>query len=174
MTNQVQYREMLPAEFAALETLYPAAFPDEDLLPVLRALGEEESGVISLVGAINGEIVAHVAFTICGVEGKQARVALLAPLAVAPDRQRQGIGGAIVRAGFGHLEKAGISRVQVLGDPAYYGRFGFEADDDIEPPYPLPKEWQGAWQTLNLGIGEAGVSGKLSVPKPWQDESMWS
>jgi hypothetical protein len=43
-----------------------------------------------------------------------------------------------------------VGKVLVLGDPAYYGRFGFAKETAIQPPYPLPEAWDGAWQSLVL------------------------
>ncbi|HBF99463.1 MAG TPA: N-acetyltransferase, partial [Alphaproteobacteria bacterium] len=78
---------------ATLETLYPAAFPDEDLLPLVRALlAEPGSLVLSLVASVGQTLVGHILLTLCGVQGCDAKVALLGPLAVAPDYQQAGVG----------------------------------------------------------------------------------
>ena len=58
----------------------------------------------------------------------------LAPLAVAPACQKQGIGAALVRQGFTELQALGARGCVVLGDPAYYGRFGFKADPALACP----------------------------------------
>ncbi|MHA1189117.1 MAG: GNAT family N-acetyltransferase, partial [Alphaproteobacteria bacterium] len=64
--------------------------------------------------------------------------------------------------------------VYVLGDPAYYRRLGFESEDSVKPPYPLPEEWRGAWQSLGLGAGKPPLRGKLSVPQPWRQRALWA
>ncbi len=174
MVDKLEIREALATDTGSIEELYPQAFPDEDLLPVVRELQGEASGVISLVGLIDGAVVAHVMFTTCCIAETDDKVALLAPLAVSPAWQRQGIGDTIVRAGMGYVEAAGMSRVYVLGDPAYYRRFGFEPEFDVAPPYPLPEEWRGAWQSLDVGGEKSPVSGKLSVPKPWRQQALWA
>ena len=173
MTDALEIRESLPGDTAALESLYPDAFPDEDLLPLLRALLKEEASVLSLVAIMDQAVVGHAVFTLCRVDGNTDKVALLGPLAVASQRQRGGIGSALVRAGFERLRRDGVARVYVLGDPAYYSRFGFEADEDVSPPYALPMEWRGAWQSLSLGDGLSPLSGKLSVPPPWRQPALW-
>ena len=72
------------------------------------------------------------------------------------------------------LEKNGPRHVYVLGDPAYYGRFGFRAESDVAPPYPLPAEWRGAWQSLTLGRDTPTLQGSLRVPPPWRRPELWA
>ena len=174
MTDKIDIRESLPTDVSAIESLYPDAFPDEDLLPLVRDLLSAGSDVISLVAVADKALVGHVVFTACGIVGRTEKVALLGPLAVAPARQRQGIGKAMVRAGLQRLEAAGASQVYVLGDPAYYGRFGFGPDDGVGPPYRLPEEWRSAWQSLSLRGSMPSLSGQLSVPQPWRRQDLWA
>ena len=174
MIDKTEIRESLPNDVTSIEELYPNAFPDEDLLPLVRELLKEESLVLSFVGTSDRALVGHVMFTTCGIAGSTCKVALLGPLAVAPGRQRQGIGSALLRAGLRRLENAGTTQVYVLGDPAYYGRFGFESDHGVSPPYPLPKEWQGAWQSLGLRDNGPPLHGKLSVPQSWRRPDLWA
>lgn len=161
-------------DFAALERLYPRAFPDEDLLPLLRDLLNGQAPVLSLVAEQGGQIVGHVAFTECGVEGQPGQVAMLAPLAVAPEVQRTGIGSALVREGLHRVTEQGAVRALVLGDPAYYGRFGFQAETGIAPPYTLPDEWVAAWQGLVLDPDSPALHGVLDVPQAWKCPGLWS
>jgi putative acetyltransferase len=174
MSEMIEIRESLPSDLASIEKLYPDAFPDEDLLPLVRELLREAPIVLSLVGIIDTSLVGHVIFTTCGVAPGTDRVALLGPLAVARAWQRQGIGSAIVRAGLQRLESSGVIQVYVLGDPAYYGRLGFVPEAGVVPPYPLPAEWRGAWQTKSLHRAELPLRGKLSVPRPWRQPNLWA
>jgi putative acetyltransferase len=96
---KLQIRESAPSDDAAIESLYPEAFPDEDLIPLVRDLLQDAVVAISLVGTLDSQIVAHGIFTKCGVVGSGVKATLLGPLAVAPAWQKQGIGTAIVRAG---------------------------------------------------------------------------
>ena len=174
MTDSVDIREARPTDAPAIEALYPRTFPDEDLLPLVRDLENERTGVISLVALSGNALVAHVAFTTCGIDRSADSVALLAPLAVAPDRQRQGVGSALVRDGLRRLKDAGMTHVFTLGDPAYYSRFGFKPDNDVAPPYPLPEEWRSAWQSLNLSDDRPPQRGTLSVPPAWRRKELWA
>ena len=174
MGDDMEIREAGSADLAALERLYPAAFPDEDLLPLVRDLAGAGEGVLSLVALADGEIVGHVGFTRCAVAGRTERIELLAPLAVAPARQRQGIGGALIRAGLERLRAGGGSLVLVAGDPAYYGRLGFVPNERIAPPYPLPEAWRGAWRSLRLRDVDPPPAGVLQVPPFWMRPALWA
>ena len=174
MPAALEIRDSSLADLPAIESLYPEAFPDEDLLPFVRDLLVDESVTTSLVGVIDSRIVGNVIFTLCGVEGGQADISLLAPLAVTPSRHGQGIGSELVRAGLQRLQDNGVSAVCVLGDPAFYGRLGFRRSTSIQPPYRLPAEYDGAWQSQDLGEAGPARSGVLTVPRQWQQRSLWS
>ena len=174
MIDEIEIRESLPSDVASIEKFYPDAFPDEDLLPLVRELLREGAFVLSLVGIVDRARVGHVIFTTCRIAGGTDNVALLGPLAVAPACQRRGIGNALVREGLQRLKNAGVVQVYVLGDPAYYERLGFEPEAGVTPPYPLPDEWRGAWQSVSLQNAEQPPHGKLCVPQPWRQPALWS
>ena len=152
----------------AVERICREAFPEEDLVPLVRALA---SCATTLVGVAGADVVGFVVLTRCGVNGVD--VALLGPLAVAPARQRRGVGDALVREALAALESEGVPAVCVLGDPRYYARLGFRPETDIAPPFELPSEWDGAWQSRRTGRGHGVPAGKLSVPEPWNDPTLW-
>lgn len=170
---EIEIRESKPPDLALIESLYNEAFPREDLLPLVRALLSEGGSVFSLVAMRDAALVGHGAFTKCSMDGGSARFALLGPLAVSPGEQQRGIGSAIVRAGLKRLERDGVALVVVLGDPAYYGRFGFAPETQVAPPYALPQEWRGAWQSLSLGVAAPPAAGTLCVPPPWREPALW-
>ena len=173
MIDRIDIRKNLPTDIAALKGLYLKAFPDEDLSPLLRELLNEKDGVLSLIAVSGSTLVGHVIFTMCSLDGRSQNIALLGPLAVSPKVQQQGIGSALVKAGFERVKSEGIEQVNVLGDPAYYSRFGFKADGDVLPPYKLPAEWETAWQLVSLNDGSPDLAGKLSVPAPWRQPHLW-
>lgn len=166
-------RPSTPEEVAEIVGIYPAIFPEEDLQPLVRDLLDEDEAVLSLVAVAGDEIIGHVVLTLCTIDDSADHVGLLGPLGVLPDRQGQGIGRALIQAGFEAMKQRGITKVCVLGDPDFYGRYGFEAEKDIEPPYDLPAEWDGAWQSVTLDDNAAPVRGILTPPKPWQKQALW-
>lgn len=118
------------ADHAAVARCVQEAFGGEDevrLIEGLRAAGD----VLVEQVAVDGEaVVGHVLFSTLGVEvdGTPVRAAALAPLAVRLDRQRLGIGALLVEAGLAACRDIGIEAVIVVGDPGYYGRFGFASE----------------------------------------------
>ncbi|GAB4564566.1 MAG: N-acetyltransferase [Haliangiales bacterium] len=119
--------ESSPADIAQITDVTDAAFgqPQEgQLINALRAAG---AVTLSLVAVEGDRIVGHVLFSPVVVRDGERRFDAigLAPIAVAPDRQRAGVGSQLVRAGLERLRAAGHEAVFVLGHPAYYPRFGF-------------------------------------------------
>jgi len=170
----IEIRVATAADLPALEALYRASFPEEDLVPLVRRLQQERDGVLSLVAVHRDEVVGNVIFTKCSVVPGGAAVALLAPLCAAPTFQKQGVGSRLVRAGLDRMADWQAVQVLVLGDPGYYGRFGFVPGCAIAPPYALPEEWASAWQSLDLKAEKAPRTGRLQVPPSWQDKALWS
>ncbi|MFK8079072.1 MAG: GNAT family N-acetyltransferase [Granulosicoccus sp.] len=156
----------------AIERLYRLAFPDENLVPLVLDLLNAPDIILSIVAPSSSEIAGHGVFTLCQVDGNDVRVSLLGPLAVSPDFQRQGIGSAIVHSGVSQLRQSGVDVILLLGDPSYYQRFGFEVEQQITPPFELPEEYSGAWQSYWL-TDAGNASGKLIVPEQWNRPSLW-
>ena len=94
---------------------------------------------VSLVAEEGGRIVGHILFTPAVIEGDGCRVtgAGLAPLAVVPEYQRQGVGSALVEVGLEEMKRAGQPFVVLVGHPGYYPRFGFvrASQYGIRPEY---------------------------------------
>lgn len=175
MASSHTIRTTQTAEHAQILALYPEAFPDEDLTAVVTRLLEGSADVLSLATFDGDGLIAHVLFTLIAGEDEPARPAgaLLAPLGVLPGHQGQGVGSALVKAGLQRLETMGVAQVFVLGDPNYYGRFGFAAEQSVSPPYPLPAEWTGAWQSLTLADRAPMTPGPCRLPEAWMDPALW-
>jgi putative acetyltransferase len=119
-----------PKDDEAIRALVAAAFggPNEvALIDALRSAGDMVSELVAQDG--NGTVVGHVAFSRLEVANaaQKLRATALAPLAVAPARQSQGVGSTLVRDAVGRLRDRGHDLIVVLGHPGYYARFGFSA-----------------------------------------------
>lgn len=163
-------RDESVADHAHIRGVHDQAFkgPGEgQLVDALRAGGFAR---VSLVAQDEERIVGHVLFsdlTIATESGTRSALAL-APLAVAValDRQREGIGSALVNAGLRTSRERGHAIVVVLGHPDYYPRFGFEASAAA----PLRCIYSGpSLMALELVRGAPqGVRGELIYPPPFQ------
>ncbi|MCP2670458.1 N-acetyltransferase [Maricaulaceae bacterium EIL42A08] len=151
--------------------IYPLAFPDEDLSKLVAKLLTDEN-VLSLVATTREHAIAHAAFTRCGSTNGSARLALLGPIAVHPDHQRDGLGKGLIEDGARRLSDQGVNELLVLGDPDYYRHRGFDAPASVSTPYPLKPEWAEAWRSRLLNFNER-ATGTLTVPKPWQAPELW-
>ena len=120
-----------PQEHASISALLRAAFGGEDEARLVETLRQQDDLSLSLVADAAGTIIGHVALSPLQAEGPAFA---LAPVAVHPALQGRGIGDALIRAALKAVEG---HTVVVLGDPAYYGRFGF-APADLASPHAGP------------------------------------
>ncbi len=128
-------RAVTSAAFAGMNY---SAQTEGAIVDALRAAG---ALAVSLVAVEDGEIVGHVAFSPITVDGAPAPGWFgVGPLSVRPDRQRSGVGTALMRAGLARLGDAGAKGCVLVGDPAYYRRFGFRASSSLDYP-DLPAEY---------------------------------
>jgi len=118
-----------PADRDAIAELNRAAFGGPDEAELVDRLRDGPKPVISIVATDGAQLVGHIMFSPLAVEidGRRPSALALAPLAVAPDRQRSGIGSRLVAAGLHAAREAGAEAVFVLGHRAFYPRFGFSA-----------------------------------------------
>jgi putative acetyltransferase len=116
------------ADKPAIHEVHRACFPTDAEARLVDRLRESGRLLVSLVAEVEGEVAGYIAFSPVEVEGAAGLAvgAGLAPVAVRPDRQRQGIGALLVRSGLAACAELAVGFVVVLGDPEYYQRFGFE------------------------------------------------
>jgi len=119
-----------------IDDVVRAAFGRGDEAALTQRLRAEEDTLFELVAAEGEAIVGHILMSRLWADS-DGLYAALAPLSVRPDRQREGLGSALVRASLESAREFGCQGVLVLGDPAYYGRFGFSADHarDVSSPF---------------------------------------
>ena len=126
VTNGMQIRPERAADIPSIHALNRAAFETSTEADLVDALRERANPIISLVADEGGSIVGHILFSPITLPAHaEPKIMGLAPMAVLPARQRQGIGSALVRAGLEHCAQLGCSAVVVLGHAEYYPRFGF-------------------------------------------------
>lgn len=124
MTTRI--RPVCDGDFAAVAAVNRAAFGREDEAQLVAALHTAGRNSFELVAERDAGIVAHILFSPVSIErGDDERALGLAPLAVLPGFQRQGIGTALARAALETLAISPYRAIVVLGDPTYYRRFGF-------------------------------------------------
>lgn len=174
MTDDPILRETRPWDLPEILGLYPEVFPDEDLVPLVRDLMTGDRDVLSLAVFDGDAPAGHVLFTVFGTPEKEGVAALLGPLGVSPRFQRMGLGSALVRAGFDRLRDCGVERILVLGDPAFYGRFGFAPERRATPPFPIPDAWSEAWQSASLVPDAIMPVGPVRLPEPWMRPALWT
>lgn len=118
------------SDHATIRDINKAAFEGDDEADLVDQLRSDGAVVASLVAVENGDVVGHILFSDLSIETADGAIgaAALAPMAVRPDRQRHGIGSALVRQGLLVCGERGIGAVVVLGHPNYYPRFGFSAE----------------------------------------------
>ena len=109
----------------------PMAFSDQREAEIVRALRHDGALTLSLVAIEEGVVLGHVAFSRVAIGGVDDGWFGLGPISVCPERQRQGIGRALVEAGLGALRDRAANGCVVVGDPAIYGRFGFVSDGQL-------------------------------------------
>lgn len=151
-------RDETPADAAAVRDVVTRAFGRADEAGLVDALRAAGKATVALVAVGDAAVVGHVLFSPVTLDGAPFGVGL-APLAVAPEAQRRGVGGALVLAGLARCRDGGHGIAVVLGDPDYYGRFGFVAAErhGIRSEYDVPP---GAFQVLELRPGAlAGLVG---------------
>ena len=144
-----------------------AAFGSELEADLVEALRNHGALVISFVACADDEIVGHVGFSPMHADSQpdQEDVLGLAPVAVSPQWQRQGVGSALIQRGLDECRKRGITVVFVLGNPGFYARFGFVPAHTrgLRSVYEAPPD---AYQMLSLNDTFAAPSRGLIRYRP--------
>lgn len=148
-------REAVPADRGAILQVHALAFGRDDERVLVDALLSDPSAqpVLSLLAEDRGALVGHAVFT--NVElvgpGDPTAASILAPLAVVPSAQREGVGRQLIEKGCEVLAHRGVRLLFVLGDPTYYNQRGFMAalPYGLQAPYEIQPE--AAWMVRALG-----------------------
>lgn len=172
-------RETTDSDLNAILLVEKEAFGEDDEADLVRDLLEDPSAnpLCSLLAFHHDQPVGHILFTSARLENNpDIVVSILAPLAVLPDFQRQGIGGRLIERGLQHLADSGVDLVFVLGHPDYYPRHGFKPAGvrGFKAPYPIPEKDADAWMVQELRPGVIGrVSGTVRCAKMMDKPEHW-
>lgn len=180
--NELLIREAVETDLNDVLQIERLAFGYEKEADLVRELLHDPSAkpVLSLLAFQKDRALGHILFTTAQLSGSQdsASIVILAPLAIVPDAQKQGIGGKLIEKGLELLSKSGVDLVFVLGHPEYYPRYEFKPAGNLgfEAPYPIPDLHANAWMVQALRSGVIGtVSGKvicadaLDKPEHWRE-----
>ncbi len=152
----LEIRPEQPQDSTAIRALVESAFQgtcEARLVELLRAAGK---AIISLVASQDGKVVGHILFSPVEIEKRPTTLDALglAPVAVSPQFQRQGIGSRLIEEGLRLCRDGGYDLVVVLGDPRYYSRFGFKRAKD----YGLDNEYGAHDEFMALELGRGALS----------------
>lgn len=168
-TDTAQIRAERAGDEAAVAAVVERAFADHPFsdhteTSIVAALREAGALAISLVADAAGTIVGHVAASPVTVGDGAAGWYGLGPVAVAPERQRQGIGRALVETTLQRLRDAGAAGCVVVGESAYYGRFGFASHPalvlpGVPPQFFMALSFSDAWPEGTVAYHPAFAGG---------------
>lgn len=159
----VVIREERPADVSAIDIVLQASFPTSAEARLVQLLRNEGALTLSLVAEVDGQIVGHVAFSPVATAHDRQGVGL-APVAVLDTSRRQGIAAKLIQSGLKRCRELSHGWCVVLGDPAYYARFGFRPASELG----LHDDYGGgaAFQALELVPGTLPVDGGLVKYSP--------
>lgn len=158
------------SDAAAIRDVTTRAFDDAYVADLVDALAAGPAR-ISLVAEADDSVVGHTMLSRGWIDAERELVEtlVLSPLSVAPDHQRHGIGGDLVRAALAAAREAGATAVFLEGSWDYYSRFGFEAGVSrgfVPPSVRIPER---AFQVVVLPAWEPWMTGALVYP-----EAFWA
>lgn len=167
----IEIREEGPDDIPAISDVHLSAFGGETEAMIVDAVRASPGFIrdLSLVAEKDGQVVGHVLFSPVHIETAISnRPALaLAPVAVFPGHQKQGIGSRLVEEGLRRCRELGHSIVIVVGEPSFYTRFGFTPARarGLEAPFPVPDD---VFMVLELPDGALrGITGMVCYPPPF-------
>jgi len=159
----VEVRTEEPGDREAIRRVNEAAFDtpaEADLVDALRDAGDAVPD-LCLVAVEGYDVVGHICFSRARLGADGPEILALAPMAVAPEAQNQGIGSELIREALDRANDTDFPLVVVLGHPDYYPRFGFDpaVAYGVECPYDgIPPE---AWMAQPLAAYEPGIRGTV-------------
>jgi putative acetyltransferase len=155
----VTIRREEPQDVDAIRYINNQAFGQMEEAELVDKLRPEGKAVLSLVATKGVQVIGHIMFSPVTVESESGdfEAITLAPMAVLPEYQHQGVGSKLVRTGLEECRRLGRELVFVLGHAEYYPRFGFKTarSRGIECEFEVPEE---AWMIIELS--EEALAGR--------------
>lgn len=181
--NNIEIKESGINDFKNIMEVEEQAFDCDKEAKLTASLLKDNTAkpVLSLLAFYKNEAIGHILFTRVYIDEmtNQPLFHILAPLAVKPDYQKQGIGGLLIMEGLKRLKKMGSEMIFVLGHIEYYPKFGFVPDAQkigFSAPFPIPEEFADAWmvQSLNSGkfhnkTGKIICANELNKAEHWRE-----
>lgn len=160
------------SDYDAIAEVNRLAFGGETEVKIIAAIRNSEFYIpeLSLVAEINNLVVGHIIFSYIKLINEDIlSVLALAPLAVHPQFQKQGIGSKLVKTGLTEAEESQENLVIVLGHPHFYSRFGFEPSVNygIASPFPVAPEF---FMVKPLKKYQDNYRGQVVYPSAFQQE----
>ncbi|HWG57373.1 MAG TPA: N-acetyltransferase [Gaiellaceae bacterium] len=162
----VELRLERPADVDEVARVIEAAFGDAAVAAFAARIRSSRGFVpdLAFVAEEDGEIVGHTMLSEVGLEGSERPLLTLTPVSVRPDRQRRGIGSALVRAALAAADGRREPLVLVEGIPAYYPRFGFRSATEMGLERPDPRIPDAAWMAVPLTRYDPSLRGRVVYP----------
>lgn len=162
----MEIRQEVEADYPAVFELNRQAFGQDNKSQLVNALRQSKAFVpeLSLVAEVEGEIVGHILFTKIRIGESDHESLALAPIAVVPREQRQGIGSALIKKGLAKATELGFDSVVVLGHDSFYPKFGFKPASN----WNITTEYNSPDSTFALELKSGaltGVAGQVHYPK---------
>ncbi|MDA2925403.1 N-acetyltransferase [Acidobacteria bacterium AH-259-L09] len=138
--KMIRIRKEHPQDIETIREVNVRAFGQAQEADIVDKLRHNCNDLLSLVAAVESRVVGHILFSPATLESEDGRVEGmgLAPMAVLPEYQKQGVGSELTRTGITELKCTGCPFVIVLGHAEYYPRFGFEPASR----YGIRSEWE--------------------------------
>ncbi len=150
-----------PADRPAIAAVITTAFGRADEAELVARLRADDDALFELVAEEEGAVAGHIFFSRLWADRAELFGAL-APLAVAPALQKRNFGAKLVKSGIDCAKEFGCHGLLVLGDPAYYGRFGFSAETAREVKAPF----QGLAAFQALALEEGAFASPMTIAYP--------
>lgn len=177
---QIHIRPAAEIDRHAIGNVHRDAFPQNERQQI-ASLAENllreatQPATIHLLAEMDGIVAGHIAFSpvAAGLDTKWQGY-ILAPLGVKTAYQKCGLGSELINTGIQKLANNGVDILFVYGDPAYYAKFGFNAQTaaNFLPPYPLTYPF--GWQAMGLnGDGVVGEAVQLSCVASLRNANLW-